>query len=73
MGPVIFLAILLIPFIGSSVYTIESGNVGVKKTLGTIAAEEVGPGFHVKLPFITNVFEYSAKEIDVHLTSTSKI
>jgi regulator of protease activity HflC (stomatin/prohibitin superfamily) len=49
-------------------YVIDSGNVGVTKTLGTVALDEVGPGFHLRLPFVTSVAEFSAKENTFDLT-----
>ena len=52
---------------GSS-YTIDTGNVGVTKTLGNVDLNEVGPGFHLRLPFLTQVQEFSAKENSFDLT-----
>lgn len=52
----------------SASYVIETGHVGVKKTLGTVSLEEVAPGFHLKLPFVTSVREFSAKENAFDLT-----
>jgi regulator of protease activity HflC (stomatin/prohibitin superfamily) len=49
----------------SSWYTIESGNVGVERTLGTVGLDEVQPGLNWKLPLVTTVTEYSAKEIPI--------
>ncbi len=54
--------------IARAAYVIDSGNVGVTKTLGTVALEEVGPGFHLRLPFLTSVGEFSAKENTFDLT-----
>ena len=53
--------------LASSAYVIETGNVGVKKTLGDIDTEEVGPGVHFKLPLVTSIEEYSAKENQIDL------
>jgi len=52
----------------SSSYIIETGNVGVKKTLGTVDLEEVTPGFHFRLPLVTSVREFSGKENSFDLT-----
>jgi regulator of protease activity HflC (stomatin/prohibitin superfamily) len=60
--------IALILLIATSGYTIDTGNVGVTKTLGNVDADEVGPGFHLRLPFITEVREFSAKENSFDLT-----
>ncbi len=60
--------IVLILLIATSGYTIDTGNVGVTKTLGTVNLDEVSPGFHLRLPFITEVREFSAKENSFDLT-----
>jgi len=46
---------------------IDTGNVGVRKTLGTVTLDELEPGIYLKWPFISTVAEYSAKEIAVDL------
>ena len=48
--------IVLILLVATSGYTIDTGNVGVTKTLGTVNLDEVGPGFHLRLPFISGSF-----------------
>jgi regulator of protease activity HflC (stomatin/prohibitin superfamily) len=67
-----FGTILLLIAVGlvlfSTAYTVETGHVAVKKTLGNVDLEEVGPGLHLKLPFITQVHEFSAKENAFDLT-----
>lgn len=47
--------------------TIESGNVGVRTTLGKVNPEEVEPGIFLGLPGISRVQEFSAKEIGIDL------
>jgi regulator of protease activity HflC (stomatin/prohibitin superfamily) len=47
--------------------TIESGNVGVRTTLGKVNPEEVEPGLYVGVPGISRVQEFSAKEIGLDL------
>jgi regulator of protease activity HflC (stomatin/prohibitin superfamily) len=47
--------------------TIESGNVGVRATLGKVNPEEVEPGVYLGLPGISRVQEFSAKEIGLDL------
>ena len=47
--------------------TIESGNVGVRTTLGKVNPEEVEPGIYLGLPGISMVQEFSAKEIGLDL------
>jgi regulator of protease activity HflC (stomatin/prohibitin superfamily) len=64
----VILVILLVVIVFSSSYVIETGNVGVTKTLGTVSLEEVSPGFHLRLPIITSVREFSGKENSFDLT-----
>lgn len=68
---------ILLPFFGGivlfvlflmSVGTIETGNVGVKTTLGVISRVEVTPGIYFKLPIVTKVEEFTAKETPIDLT-----
>lgn len=47
--------------------TIETGNVGVRTTLGKVNPEEVEPGIYLGLPGVTSVQAFSAKEIAVDL------
>ncbi|MFO1425669.1 MAG: SPFH domain-containing protein [Steroidobacteraceae bacterium] len=67
IGTVLLVVLLVLGLLRMG-YVIDSGHVGVTKTLGTVALEEVGPGFHLRLPFITSVQEYSAKENAFDLT-----
>ena len=64
----VLLIALAVIIVFSSSYVIETGNVGVKKTLGTVDLEEVTPGFHLRLPLLTSVKEYSGKENTFDLT-----
>ena len=47
--------------------TIESGNVGVRTTLGKVSPEEVEPGLYLGVPGTSRVQEFSAKEIGIDL------
>lgn len=47
--------------------TIESGNVGVRTTLGKVNPEEIEPGIFVGLPGVSRVQEFSGKEIGLDL------
>lgn len=47
---------------------IDTGNVGVRTTLGIMSPEEVEPGIYMKWPLISRVEEFSAKEIAIDLT-----
>lgn len=46
---------------------IHTGNVGVKTTLGVVSNEVVGAGVYFKWPLISNVQEYSAKDIVIDI------
>jgi len=62
---VVLLAGLLVAL--TSCGTVESGNVGVRTTLGRVAPDEVEPGLYLGLPGISRVQEFSAKEIGLDL------
>ena len=47
--------------------TIESGNVGIRTTLGKVSPEEIEPGIYLGIPGISRVQEFSAKEIGLDL------
>src|SRR5256885_9783959 len=68
LAPVIVGLVLLVVLLFASSYVVDSGNVGIKKTLGTVSLEEVEPGFHLRLPLITSVREFSAKQNSFDLT-----
>lgn len=48
--------------------TIQTGNVGIRTTLGVISTDEIGPGVYLKWPLISSVHEFSAKDIAIDLT-----
>ena len=60
--------ILAVTFSFYSVVLIESGNVGVRKTLGKVRTDEVSPGLNFKLPAVTIITEFVGKEIAIDLT-----
>lgn len=47
----------------SSWYLVDTGNVAVEKTLGSVEMEEIPAGLNWKLPLLTTAYEFSAKEI----------
>lgn len=47
--------------------TVESGNVGIRTTLGKVAPDEVEPGIYLGVPGVSRVQEFSAKEIALDL------
>jgi regulator of protease activity HflC (stomatin/prohibitin superfamily) len=61
-------ALVLLVLLGAtSCGTIETGNVGVRNTLGKINPDEVEPGIYLGVPGISSVQAFSAKEIAVDL------
>lgn len=62
------IVLLLLVLLGAtSCGTIETGNVGVRNTLGKINPDEVEPGIYLGVPGISSVQVFSAKEIAVDL------
>jgi len=66
--PTILVVIVAVIVLFATAYTVETGNVAVKMTLGTVDLDEVTAGFHLRLPFVTQVREFSAKENAFDLT-----
>ena len=62
---ILLLAVVVLA--ATSCGTIETGNVGVRTTLGKVNPEEVEPGIDVGLPVVTQVQVFSGKEIAVEL------
>jgi regulator of protease activity HflC (stomatin/prohibitin superfamily) len=65
VGGVLLLLVALLAL--ASCGTIETGNVGVRMTLGKVNPEEVTPGIYLGAPLISTVQQFSAKEIAVDL------
>ena len=49
-------------------YVVETGEVAVEKTLGTVNTEEVGEGVHWRVPLVTTADTFVTKEIAFDLT-----
>ena len=65
---VVAVVVVLFAVLGfSSCGTVESGNVGIRTTLGKVSPEEVEPGVYFGIPGISRVQEFSAKEIGLDL------
>lgn len=62
-----FLALLAVAIGVTSCGTLESGNVGIRTTLGKVSSEELEAGVYFVTPLISRVQEFSAKEIGVDL------
>lgn len=61
-------SIVVVAFLYFMVVLIESGNVGVRKTLGKVNPEEVTPGLNFRVPLVTRITEFVGKEIAIDLT-----
>lgn len=65
---VIGVLVVLAAVIGlSSCGTVETGNVGVRTTLGKVSMDEIEPGLFLGIPGVSRVQEFSAKEIALDL------
>ena len=64
----LFVAVLFGTLLLFTIVVIESGNVGVTKTLGKVNPEEVPPGLNFRLPMISQITEFVGKEIAIDLT-----
>ena len=60
--------LLAVTVVYFTVVLIESGNVGVRKTLGKVNPEEASPGLNLRVPAITQITEFVGKEIAIDLT-----
>ena len=60
--------LMAVAFLYFTVVLIESGNVGVRKTLGKVSPEEASPGLNLRVPAITQITEFVGKEIAIDLT-----
>jgi len=66
-GVGVALAALIIAFLSGSFYVVDTGHVGVERTLGRVDLVETTPGMNFKLPLLTKSYEFSAKEIALDL------
>ncbi len=67
-GVAVLSGLLALAFLYFTVVLIESGNVGVRKTLGKVNPEESSPGLNIRFPGITQITEFVGKEIAIDLT-----
>ncbi|MBT8135839.1 MAG: hypothetical protein KJO54_02370 [Gammaproteobacteria bacterium] len=61
------LAVLAFVLLSGSFYIIDTGHVGVERTLGSVNMVETQAGVNLKLPVLTQHFEFSSKEITIDL------
>ena len=75
-GMVITIALMLVLLVvaSSSIVTVQSGTVGVVSVLGAVRDQTMGPGLHVKVPFITTVtkLDVQTQKIEVDTSAASK-
>lgn len=67
-GALVVVLVLALLLLGGVFGTINTGNVGVRTTLGILNPNEVTPGVYFKWPLISHVDEFTAKEIAIDLT-----
>ena len=63
--PILILLVLALLLLGSFTVIVESGNVGVVRTLGAVQPAPLKEGFHFKKPFVDHV-----EQMDVRLTAS---
>ena len=56
-----------VTFLFGSFYVVDTGHVGVERTLGKVDLTETEPGMNFKMPLLTTAYEFSAKEIALDL------
>ncbi len=66
-GVAVLSGLLAVAFLYFTVILIESGNVGVRKTLGKVNPEESSPGLNLRVTGITQITEFVGKEIAIDL------
>jgi len=66
-GVGLVIAALTLALLTSSFYVVDTGHVGVERTLGKVDLVETEPGMNFKLPLLTSAYEFSAKEIALDL------
>ena len=66
-GFLVVLLVVAVLLLSGAFGVIDTGNVGVRTTLGIVSKGEVEPGIFMKLPLVSRVDEFSAKEIAIDL------
>ena len=64
----VIVSLMIVASLYFTVVLIESGNVGVRKTLGKVNPVEASPGLNFRIPGITQITEFIGKEIAIDLT-----
>jgi regulator of protease activity HflC (stomatin/prohibitin superfamily) len=64
----VVISIMIAVFATGLFGTIQTGNAGLRTTLGVISADEISAGLYVKWPLISTVQEFSAKDIVIDIS-----
>lgn len=67
LAGLIMIAAIAAVIISGSFYIVDTGHVGVERTLGRVDMVETQQGVNLKLPLLTQHFQFSAKEITIDL------
>lgn len=67
LTPLLVLLVIAFALIGSMTVIVESGHVGVVRTLGAVQPVALNEGFHFKKPFIDQV-----EQVDIRLTASKE-
>ncbi len=68
---IIVIGLVILLFFSGSFKIIESGNVGIKITLGKYSPNELYPGLHIKIPFIQQIKVVDVKYHTINYKGTS--
>lgn len=66
--PILILLVVAFAILSSMTVIVESGHVGVVRTLGAVQPEPLSEGFHLKKPFIDQV-----EQVDIRLTGSREM
>jgi prohibitin 2 len=67
LTPLLVLLVIAFALIGSMTVIVESGHVGVVRTLGAVQPVALREGFHIKKPFMDQV-----EQVDIRLTASKE-
>jgi regulator of protease activity HflC (stomatin/prohibitin superfamily) len=72
IGAIVVVVLILVGVFSSGATIIETGNVGVKSTMGQIDRDEMKPGFNWAMPIISKIEPVFTKTIMVNYTHDQK-
>jgi membrane protease subunit HflC len=64
IGPILLLIALLLIALNSAFYTVDQSEHALVLQLGKPVREKVGPGLHIKIPFIQEVIYFESRLLD---------